>query len=297
MNRAAFFDAIRDDINLTTENVVGFEKHLDYGEEHNIRLDKMAYALATSSWETAMTLRPIREYGSETYLRSKRYYPHVGMGLIQVTWRENYIKAAKLLGLPANFFVDDPRRLLEWKYALPLLFKGMETGLYTGKKLDDYLDGIDESDAEDLREFVNARRIVNGTDQQVVIGKRALVFERGLKAMGWEHTADPEPKPVVGDPVVRAYQAQLVNLGYALGMVDGIRGPKTIAAVKAFQRDKGLNVDGIVGPETRAALKIAQPIPDDPGPVKPPPEVGPAPKGWFERWLDRKGGGEAERLN
>ncbi|MEP0323322.1 hypothetical protein [Bauldia litoralis] len=203
MDRAAFYDAIRDDINLTNQNVVGFDKHLDYIEERGIRLDKAAYGLATSSWETALTLHPIREYGSDKYLRSKKYWPYVGRGLIQVTWKENYIKAAKLLGLPSDIFVDDPAKLLEWDYALPLLFKGMEVGLYTGKDLDDYLDGVDESDAEDLREFSNARRIVNGTDKQVTIGKRALVFERGLKAAGypWDGVDAPSPTPAPPPPV------------------------------------------------------------------------------------------------
>jgi len=37
--------------------------------------------------------------------------------------------------------------------------------------------------------------------------------------------------------------------------VDGIFGPKTLAAVKAFQRSHGLKVDGLVGPKTTAALR------------------------------------------
>jgi len=42
----------------------------------------------------------------------------------------------------------------------------------------------------------------------------------------------------------------------ALGVtVDGIKGPKTIAAIKAFQSSHGLVADGIVGPKTTAALK------------------------------------------
>jgi peptidoglycan hydrolase-like protein with peptidoglycan-binding domain len=39
--------------------------------------------------------------------------------------------------------------------------------------------------------------------------------------------------------------------------VDGINGPKTIAAVKAFQGAHGLAVDGIAGPKTKAALAQA----------------------------------------
>ncbi len=45
----------------------------------------------------------------------------------------------------------------------------------------------------------------------------------------------------------------------ALGVaVDGIYGPKTRAAVRAYQARHGLAVDGIVGPQTLASLGIAR---------------------------------------
>jgi N-acetylmuramoyl-L-alanine amidase len=49
-------------------------------------------------------------------------------------------------------------------------------------------------------------------------------------------------------------QARLNNLGYDCGPVDGIDGPITQAAVRAFQKDYNLDVDGIAGPQTQAAL-------------------------------------------
>ena len=51
-------------------------------------------------------------------------------------------------------------------------------------------------------------------------------------------------------------QEQLLKRKYDLGKgrVDGIRGPKTLAALKQFQTDAKLTVDGIDGPKTWAAL-------------------------------------------
>ncbi|MGV0912444.1 NlpC/P60 family protein [Martelella sp. FOR1707] len=49
-------------------------------------------------------------------------------------------------------------------------------------------------------------------------------------------------------------QRQLAAAGFDPGPIDGIRGPKTIAAIRAFQAANGLTVDGIVGPETSSAL-------------------------------------------
>jgi peptidoglycan hydrolase-like protein with peptidoglycan-binding domain len=53
---------------------------------------------------------------------------------------------------------------------------------------------------------------------------------------------------------VAGLQVTLRARGLYGGTIDGIRGPRTIAAVKRFQRRAGLVVDGIVGPRTRAAL-------------------------------------------
>lgn len=58
------------------------------------------------------------------------------------------------------------------------------------------------------------------------------------------------------DPAdVVAYQRQLALLGFYRGPVDGISGPRTKAAVIAYQKSHpDLVIDGIAGPATRASL-------------------------------------------
>jgi len=54
---------------------------------------------------------------------------------------------------------------------------------------------------------------------------------------------------------IRRLQSLLTSAGFSPGLVDGIMGPVTEAAVKAFQKANKLSVDGIAGPITMAALK------------------------------------------
>lgn len=53
---------------------------------------------------------------------------------------------------------------------------------------------------------------------------------------------------------VAQVQAKLGALGYAAGPADGEFGSMTTAAVKAFQKDRGLEADGVVGLDTYRAL-------------------------------------------
>lgn len=141
------------------------------------------------------------------------------------------------------------------------LFLGNREGWWTGKKLDDYLDHVDESDAEDLREWTKARYVVNGTDKAAKIANGALTFERALKKAGYVEEGAEAPLPALGTilklgakgDAVRTLQ-QALNAAGARLLVDGDFGMKTDAAVRGFQRARGLVVDGRAGPKTWAAL-------------------------------------------
>ncbi len=58
----------------------------------------------------------------------------------------------------------------------------------------------------------------------------------------------------MGSEAVRQIQQALKSQGLEPGQIDGIWGRNTIAAVKQFQKQQGLEVDGIVGPQTTEAL-------------------------------------------
>lgn len=147
--------------------------------------NQAAYVLATAWHESAHTMKPIRERGGEAYLRAKPYYPYVGMGYVQLTWKANYLKATQKLGID---FVNHPKRLLEPRFAVPILVVGMQEGWFTGKKLADYIT-LKRSD------FRNARKIVNGMDRADTIAGHARAYDAILRAEGYGEGANTESAP------------------------------------------------------------------------------------------------------
>jgi len=115
-------------------------------------------------------------------------YRFRGQGHVQNTGRRNAIKASQELTKIMDEEIDlvaDPGLRGDPLISALSLFVGNAQGWWTGKKLSDYIDDKDETDAEDLREFVKARYVVNGTDKAETIGRYALAFERALKAAGY----------------------------------------------------------------------------------------------------------------
>ena len=73
---------------------------------------------------------------------------------------------------------------------------------------------------------------------------------------GWCQPALPILQIGGASEAVRAAQYLLKGRGYSVGWMgaDGDFGPKTAAAVRNFQRDRGIESDGVIGPLTWTAL-------------------------------------------
>jgi peptidoglycan hydrolase-like protein with peptidoglycan-binding domain len=92
----------------------------------------------------------------------------------------------------------------------------------------------------------------------------------------------PPLQAVIGPAAPLAPIVTLRDVQHALNLLhgagtplveDNLNGPKTIAAVKAFQQSRGLTVDGIAGPMTKAALQAALAGAAVPPPFTPAPTV------------------------
>jgi hypothetical protein len=71
----------------------------------------------------------------------------------------------------------------------------------------------------------------------------------------------PAPAAAFTNPQIPGLQVALRARGYDPGPVDGIVGPKTAHAVRAFQRRAGIHADGLAGPRTRARLgRLGRPL-------------------------------------
>lgn len=69
------------------------------------------------------------------------------------------------------------------------------------------------------------------------------------------------PAHAITNPQIPGLQVALREHGFYRGGIDGIAGPMTAQAVRAFQRKARITVDGIAGPQTRRALgKLGRPL-------------------------------------
>lgn len=101
---------------------------------------KLAYILSLAYHESR--LKPIKEIrakdGSDVYYIQNKYWGtgYYGRGFVQITWRDNYAKFSKMVGVD---LVANPDAALQTNIAARIIVVGMMQGLFTGKKLSDYI--------------------------------------------------------------------------------------------------------------------------------------------------------------
>lgn len=169
INKTFFFDQAKRRMfggRLTQSQVDGLNAILEVWEAQHAKKDDrwLAYALATAFHETDQKMQAIEEYGKgrgRSYGRpdpatGQTYY---GRGLVQLTWKTNYEKMGKVFGAD---LVNNPDLVLGLALSVKIMFYGMEQGSFTGKKFSNYFNSKTE-------DWVNARRIINGTDKANLI--------------------------------------------------------------------------------------------------------------------------------
>lgn len=205
MNRRQFYQGYRKEFEnkLTQGQVNGFEAVFDYWEGlfpdvintdffQPVLTNQLAYVLSTIYHETGKTMEPVREGFAKSDEQAIRIVTRMyeqgrikfnyaapagpyrlsyfGRGLIQLTWWANYQRVGEAIGL-GDALEKNPSLALDLNISVKIAIEGMGEGLFTGKKLDDYINhrGTD---------YINARRIVNGLDRASLIAGYAQRFEK-----------------------------------------------------------------------------------------------------------------------
>lgn len=172
-------------------------------DERTTMVREFAYMLATVKGETSV-YQPIQERRASPirnpllYARQGRYWKSgfYGRGFVQLTWERNYaFVSSQLRGkvftrraspgslldgetvvIHADTLVQNPDYALVPGAAYWIMSAGMHGGWFTTKKLSDY---IREGQPPD---YLNARRIINGTDKAAQFAHDAQLFELCLRA-------------------------------------------------------------------------------------------------------------------
>ncbi|SIS71905.1 MULTISPECIES: glycoside hydrolase family 19 protein [Chryseobacterium] len=179
INRKKFFDEYRQNLDpnrkLDQPEVNALNIFLDFADAawKMFTVQQWSYIFATTFHETNATFLPIKEayWLSEDWRKKNlRYFPYYGRGYVQITWKDNYNKFSQEIG---EDFVKNPDLVMLPKYAFKILIDGFKTGAFTGKKISDYIN--DKS-----KDYIGARRCINGTDKSDLIATYAATFERIL---------------------------------------------------------------------------------------------------------------------
>jgi putative chitinase len=165
-------------------------------------------------------------------------YRYRGRGWLQLTGRANYRRFGALVGLGLE---SDPDRAAEpiaaWRIASAFLATRRRVGRSA-------LEWADADNAEMVTRIVNGG--ITGLDDRRLRTAAALAALRAGPVTLRRGDEGPE---------VLLLQQALARRGFPPGALDGSFGPRTEAALTAFQRHAGLPADGQAGTAVRGALQ------------------------------------------
>lgn len=190
-------------------------------KRRSVLRNQCAYILATA-WHETGKYRWMREIWGPTAAQ-KRYEGRkdlgnvvagdgkkfMGRGFVQITGRRNYTDWGKRLGLD---LIKEPQLAEKPEIAARILVEGMMLGTFTGKRLENYVH-LRKSD------FVEARRVVNGTDKAALIAGYAKDFDAALLKAGYgvgpssSQPQTPEPAKAGFWASLRSFFASLFSKG------------------------------------------------------------------------------------
>lgn len=192
IDRKRFFDGYRAEFGrLQQPQVDGLQILLAALETDPYIVDPRhaAYMLATVKHECADTWAPIVERGGPAYFAKYDAGTKLGQrlgntqrgdgarfcgrGYVQITGRDNYARVGRALGMGYGL-TTDPDAALDPAVAYRILSGGMRNGLFTGRKLGDFINPA-------RCDYANARRIINGLDCADKIAGYAQAFARVLE--------------------------------------------------------------------------------------------------------------------
>ncbi|MFD2648517.1 peptidoglycan-binding protein [Devosia albogilva] len=112
---------------------------------------------------------------------------------------------------------------------------------------------------DDIAKSLNAEA-VGRLDAELASWKAAPIdLPSNFAPIGtWAEAFDPG-EPITSREVITRVQQALVKLGYDIGTPDGVAGPKTAEAIKAFERGTGMSEKGQINPRLLAVLG-SQPV-------------------------------------
>lgn len=130
---------------------------------------KLTYILCLAYHESR--LKPIQEIrakeGTEVWRIQNAYWStgYFGRGFVQITWKGNYAKMSKIVGID---LVQNPDRALEPNVAAKIMVVGMMQGLFTGKRLSHYINA-ERADYYNARVTVGARTVAGEDTAQLIV--------------------------------------------------------------------------------------------------------------------------------